>query len=579
MPILFSKNTRSKNVLARSFKPNQKPMFPAKYLAASAVVGGLLASASTYAQEATAQRQVNEPKSGRVTFPVQITANPNPNADVNWDDVASCTVYGSIVAISTINASVAAGHGAIAATGDDSASPDEDFVLSKNNYSITVKPSRNAQEQLVFDVTSDEVIFEILADDEVEMSESVRYTQTSYGVTCSGSASSESSNVGMDYSHFGVTGTYGSFIINDAVESQIPSTAIPVRQKSLSAQLNSLRNLSLHNSITRDRSIAKEIERARRSSGLRMDNLRVSLHGQNLPAGGVLGGAAGDASDDSDRWGVFVTGNIDMGEQEKNTEFESDFRSSMLISGVDYKLSNSVVVGAALTYSDTDAGDDETANTDFKRSSLSLFGSVYSSETLYLNLMMTYGASAYDLDRRIARDDGGEDVGRATTDGDELSGSIATGYNWHHQNINVRFFSFLNYVDSGIDGYSESVVGASSAAQVDDIDLQSLIGNLGVELSWNMNTRMGVFVPMLSIAQERQFENDPVAITGRFMEGQDVGEFGYSTSNRDNDYLNAQLGLSAVLKNSVSAFVSYDTYVNREDLASSQWSIGARWEY
>ena len=270
---------------------------------------------------------------------------------------------------------------------------------------------------------------------------------------------------------------------------------------------------------------------------------------------------------------------MDFGKQEKNSALESDFQTNMLIAGVDYKVSNNVVLGAALTHSDTDAGDDKTANTDFRRYSLSLFGSLYSRDTFYIDGMITYGTSAYDLDRRIALEGGGADVSSADTDGDELSTSIGAGYNWYRNNVNIRLFTFINYIDANIDGYTETATGNSSAAVVDGMDLQSLIANLGAELSWNINTSAGVFTPVLSIAQERQYADDSVYVTGRFVGGLDEGNFAFSAPNRDDSYLNAKLGVNAVLKNGVSAFVSYDTFIDRKDFASGQFSVGARWEF
>lgn len=552
MPLVVVNSSYTKSIRA-SFELHNRPALTDNHVAIAALIGGLmLASASSFAQDTGAAPHVTEPVTGRRTYTVPISLRPDTAG--GWSDLTACTAYGTM--------EIKVGDGT-------TATPDTDVVLAKSDYSIPIQPYRNEQNQIVIDVASDEIIFEILSDDEFETPEMVTYGRKSYGITC---------DDGVDRS-MNVAGADGSFIIGDALESQIPGATIPVRQKSLSAQLNSLRTLSLHNSITRDRSIAKEIDRARRNSGVRANNLRVRYQGQNLSTDALLGGAAGDSSQDFGRWGAFVTGNIDLGEQEKDSALESDFRSNMLIAGVDYKISDNAVLGAAITHSDMDAGSDETANTDFNRYSLSLFGSLYSSDAFYLDLMLTYGTSSYDLDRRITRDDGGADLGSADTDGDELSTSLGAGYNWHHRHINMRLFSFLNYIDANIEGYRESVSGASSAAVVDGMDLQSLIANLGVELSWNINTTAGVLTPMVSIAQERQYADDSVYVTGQLIGGQDEGGFAYSAPSRDDNYLNAQLGFSAVLKNGVSAFVSYDTFMDREDFASRQWSIGARWEY
>lgn len=529
---------------------NSQPL-PYRNLVTSAMISTLaFASSATVAQEASPT--INEPRSGTQIYemPFEVASALVEGADIQ--ELTACTISGTVKTF---------------------VSQSEDYVLIQSDYSVRIQPRRAENGEIILDSAYGEALFEILADDEMEGPEGVGLisspSENSFNVTCDGGVAP----------YITLYGVYGGFIIDDPSNQQVTANSIPTRQKSLSAQLNSLRTLSLHNSITRDRSIAKEIDRSRKSSaGFRADNLRVNLQDEALPVNGLLGGAAGD-EENFGRWGAFVTGNVDFGKQEKNSAIESDFHTNMLIAGVDYKASDNIVLGAAVTHSDTNAGDDKTANTDFRRYSLSLFGSIYSRDRFYLDGMLTYGTSAYDLDRRIAREAGGTDVSTADTDGDELSASLGAGYNVHRNNLNARFFTFINYVDANIDGYTETVSGDSSAAVVDGMDLQSLIANIGLEVSWNINSQMGVFTPSLSIAQEHQYADDSVYVTGNFVGGLDEGRFTYTAPERDDNYMNAQLGLNAVLKNGVSAFVSYDTFIDRKDFASSQLSVGARWEF
>lgn len=523
-----------------------------------------LASLSAFAQQTLPS--VNEPRSGTKSFSLPIKIVPEFRPDLpgagDWSDLPTCTLTGT-AQIATYNPTAGTNNQRPLAT------PGLDFNVTQAEFSVRIQPQRNDDGLISysFDESSGQVLFEILADEEAEGQEIVSVTAGSYGVVCDDGISRAV--------HLGV---YGGFFISAPSATQ-SGPAIPIRQKSLSTQLNSLRTLSLHNSISRDRSIAKEIDRARKSSpGFRADNLQVRLQEESLPVNGLLGGAAGDSASFG-RWGAFVTGNVDLGKQEKNSELESDFHTNMLIAGVDYKVSNHMVLGAAVTHSDTKAGDDKTANTDFRRYSLSLFGSLYSRDRFYLDGMVTYGTSAYELDRRITLDSGSADISTADTDGDELSASLGAGYNWHHNNVNARLFTFLNYIDANIDGYAETASGNSSAAVVDGMDLQSLIANVGVELSWNINTGVGVFTPTLSIAHEHQYADDSVYVTGRFVGGLDEGNFAYIAPDRDDNYLTAQVGLNAVLQNGISTFVSYDSFIDREDFASGQLSVGVRWEF
>lgn len=544
---------------------NQSTFAYRKIMASALLCGATLASAQSNAATLTLGEarytNTDEPNSGRKSVAISVTTAFNDNSP-SWSNLTACTISG------TVNVYVPVASNSAQATAEI------DYILQKQTFSIRAEPYAVGEGQIQIDPGSDQILFEILDDgDETEANEEINFNITSYGVTCDDESSRSITAVR----------SYGTIVINDPFDvkdgSQPPrAAAIPVRQKSLSSQLNSLRTLSLHSAATRDRSIAKEIDRARNNLGSSAQNLQVQLKGQNVPVGALLGSGAGDALDEFGRWGFFVTGSVDLGE-EKDTEDQSDFRSSMLITGLDYQFSENFVLGAALTYTDVAAGSDETANTDFNRNSLSVFGSLYSGDLFYLDAILTYGSSGYDLDRKIARDDGGSDVGAADTDGDETSASLGAGYNFHSRNINTRIFSFVNYIDANIDGYRETVYGSSSAAVVDGLDMQSLTASIGVELSWNINSSAGVFTPLFSVAQEHQFADDAVDITGNFVGGPDDGAFYYQAPDRDDDYLSAQVGLNAVFKNGVSAFLTYDTFLDRKDLASNHFSLGARWQF
>lgn len=512
---------------------------------------------------------IDEPNYGKSLVSVSVRAAFDTVAP-QWQNTSSCTITGTI-GIRNVR------------TSEDPATLGEDFNILKNTFSMTTRP-RMVGEQVQIDSVSDEVIFEILDDgDEQEQTESIGFEISSYGVVCDdGSVRSFSLGYGQGYG-------YGTIIINDpfdeeeapAPEAPIvqPSRAIPVRQKSLSSQLNSLRTLTLHTSGTRDRGIAKEINRARNRGGFSSDNFQIKVAGQSLPVGALLGAGAGDAFDDFGRFGLFVSGSIDAGELDKDAVDNLDFDSSQLIIGLDYRLTDKIILGGAVSQTEAGAGEMEYAKTDASRSSLSLFGSYYSNDAFYVDAILSYGASNYDLDRTIEADTGNPDSAVADTDGDETSASVGAGYNIHKSNINLRLFSFVNYIDANIDGYQESVSGLSSAAQVDGVDLQSLTADAGLELSWNINSKVGVFTPTLALAYQRQFKDDAVDITGSFIGGLDEGNFYYQAPARDDNYLSARSGVSAVLPNGISAYITYDTYLRRDDFSSDYVSLGARWEF
>ena len=240
MPIILPReiSPHSPNL---SFGTPNRQILACKTLMASALVGGLAFSSDSWAQQPTPQ--INEPRSETQTYALRAEVRPRLVVGADVSNLVACTISG------TVTTYVPQPHPLIKAK---YATSGEDFVLKENRYSVRIQPRRGENGEIILESAYDEVLFDILADEEVEGAEYVSITTNPYDVTCEGGVAP----------YITLMGVYGTFIINDP-SAPAQSNAIPVRQKSLSTQLNSLRTLSLHNSITRDRSIAKEIDRAR----------------------------------------------------------------------------------------------------------------------------------------------------------------------------------------------------------------------------------------------------------------------------------------------------------------------------
>lgn len=509
---------------------------------------------------------VTEPSSGSTFVSLRpvltFGAYSENNADniYIWDWVettsSSCTVSGVIVPLQS----------------NTTATYDEDYREADGiEFSLTTAPYFTEDESVRFDDVSQEILVEIMADEGVdeEGEEHIEFEFSDISISCGEGFAALTSE------------SYGSTIVSITPEStpqpQGPQP-IPQKQKSLSSQLNSIRSISLQTANTRNRSIAKEVNRARKSGGFH-SNLQVRVNGEALPNSIVPGVGAGDTFESFGRWGFFVSGSIDIGKQKEEGSVSMDYDSSLLIAGIDYRATDNIVLGSAISYTVADSGSKAIAETDFNSSTLSLFASYYIQDAFYVDGIVSFGVNDYDLNRKIETDTSHFDSAAASTSGDETSLSLGAGYNLHDQNVNLRVFSLVNYIDANIDGYNETVVGSSSAAIVNDIDLQSLTTDLGLEASWNISADFGVYTPLVSVAWVHQFADNAVDINGEFIGGLDEGEFYFHAPDRDNDYVNAQIGISSVFKNGFNAYFTYDTDLGRKDLSSNHYTIGARWEF
>ncbi len=471
-----------------------------------------------------------------------------------------------------------------------------DFRFPRDTFSFTITPYLDDSGRVRFDTLSTSLDIEILADHETEDDEyfSVRFRDLTAscadeGVKVPSTDSHSATPVIYTEDELG----YGMVVaISDTLNPEVEmdglggasldgdvgaralSKAIPSHQQKLSEQFNSMRTLSLQTTATRTRALQAEINRARNSRGFN-NNLQIRVGGVNLPQGL----SAGDSTDDFGRWGFFVNGSVDIGSLNKNSTLKLDYDSSQLMAGADYLISKNLIMGSAISYSSVDAGTETSAKTDLTQGNLSLFASYYIADAFYLDAIVNAGANEIELKRSISHTDSTISSTQAVTHGNETSFALGTGYNLRKGGVNFRVFSFANYVDVNIKGYRENIIGTAAAANVDDINLQSLAVDFGFECSWAISTGTGVYTPQLSLAYEHQYADDAVDITGNFVGGLDNRDFYYQGADLDSEYLNAQLGVNGVFKNGFTSYLTYNTYINRDDLSSKLYSLGARWQF
>jgi len=96
---------------------------------------------------------------------------------------------------------------------------------------------------------------------------------------------------------------------------------------------------------------------------------------------------------------------------------------------------------------------------------------------------------------------------------------------------------------------------------------------LGAEFSWAINTSVEIFSAQRALSWEHQYEGNAVAITGNFVGENSSKAFEIETNILGEDYLNAQLGFTATFKHGVSAYLIYETFLERNDLDADIYSF------
>jgi outer membrane autotransporter protein len=87
-----------------------------------------------------------------------------------------------------------------------------------------------------------------------------------------------------------------------------------------------------------------------------------------------------------------------------------------------------------------------------------------------------------------------------------------------------------------------------------------------------------VLVPQARAEWEHEYDQDADTLVARFAADPTGTAFGIVSDSPDRDYFRIGLGLSAVFPHGLSAFVNYDTVLDKQDWTDHLIDVGLRWE-
>ncbi|MBK8284969.1 MAG: autotransporter outer membrane beta-barrel domain-containing protein [Ahniella sp.] len=294
------------------------------------------------------------------------------------------------------------------------------------------------------------------------------------------------------------------------------------------------------------------------------------------------------------RWGFFASGTIGRGKRDPFEEDPGfDFRTYGITAGVDYRLNDAFVLGAALGLNRNNS--DVRGNrggTDTSGTSLSGYVSWYHPQSFYLDTVLSIGQTQFDIERRISYSIPGANGGRtqvnqiasASPDGNQTSVSVSFGKDWNRNAWAFGPYARLNYTRIDFDGYTEQMsnpngLGAGLALSVEGREIKSMQGVFGGKVSYTTSTTWGVLVPYVQMEWVKEFEDDPGEIVSRFAFDPTRTAIIIENDAIDTDYLNFGLGLSGVFANGKSAFLYYERVMGQERTTSDSLSAGMRIEF
>lgn len=361
-----------------------------------------------------------------------------------------------------------------------------------------------------------------------------------------------------------------------AIEQLVPTQLASQGNYSVELQHNQFMNIN-----------ARLVQLRAGIRGINADNLSLNINGEAELTRGLAyllsntrgGAASADESGPSSRLGVFINGSGSFGDRDTtDAELGFDFSTKGLSAGVDYRLTNEMVVGGALGYVSSGMDFENTrGDQDITGYSLSAYASWYQSENIYIDGIVSYGTNRFDLTRRIQF--GGIDTQvTGDTDGAEFALSVGGAYELNRGAFNFGPFARVNYIRAEVDAFAEDSTSGLELAY-DSQKVESLTSLIGGEVSYVSSTRYGVVIPKLSFEWAHEYEHDSHINTARFINDPSSGSFEVATDSPDRDYFKLGLSVSATFAQGRSAYLFYENVLDRDNLTEYSLSAGARFEF
>ncbi|MDO8990729.1 MAG: autotransporter outer membrane beta-barrel domain-containing protein [Sideroxyarcus sp.] len=289
------------------------------------------------------------------------------------------------------------------------------------------------------------------------------------------------------------------------------------------------------------------------------------------------------ASADGGGWGFLMApqyGNSSRIETDLENGYQANLKG--LIIGLDYRFSDSFVLGAAVGQTKDDAtflnsvGSLKTRNNTF-----SLYGTWLPTEYTLVDSYLGYGNLSFENKRQF---DFGSNVSgtmSGNTSGRQIMAGLSASYQTDFGQANLASFINLDYIKTSIGGYNESGSDTSTnlmALHYGDRNTISFTNSVGARVSTSYGYDWGTLQPSARLAVVHEYQNNANEIPNELAITPGMS-FAVSTDAPDRNYLSIGLGVSAALNGGTQLFLDYDKRTQDELLSSWAVSLGAQMEF
>jgi outer membrane autotransporter protein len=188
--------------------------------------------------------------------------------------------------------------------------------------------------------------------------------------------------------------------------------------------------------------------------------------------------------------------------------------------------------------------------------------------TFYVNTGIYGGHNTYDSSRQ-----GLDGNATGNTDGNEWSGFISAGYDFHCRNLTIGPMASLQYTNVYVSGFSET--GSLAPLNIHSDSEESLRSDLGFRALYQCHLGGLVLTPYLTAAWEHEFKYSALPITAGFADIAGPSETAFGpVEGHDSAVLTS--GLSVQWTPMISTYVGYDGQLGRGRYSSHAVTGGVR---
>lgn len=256
------------------------------------------------------------------------------------------------------------------------------------------------------------------------------------------------------------------------------------------------------------------------------------------------------------------------------TELENGFKSDLkgLLVGLDYRFSDSLIVGAAVGHTQDEASFINNAGSLTTRNgTLTLYGTWLPAQKIVLDGYLGYGVLSQDSRRRVVFGTIDSTVSGDTSGRQTLAG-ISTAYRGQWGRLDFSPFINATYVKTNISAYDETGTTLLEL-HYGDRAVTSVTTGYGLRLSAAYNFKWGSLAPGLKLMGVHEFQNDATLIRNELVITPGAG-IQVATDAPDRDYLLWGVNCVAAISGRTQLFLDYERRSADDFLSGGAVSIG-----